>query len=158
MLDTQHDQITEAGEKAIVSLYNGGKNDSLDKLRYLRLKEKVVMCSKEIQAWVLPPTSGVAKYHSLRVFYQICEWKGESLIVTEYEWKDGKVIPLRTDLPPAPDHILEVIHCNCKTGCSTLKCTSRRNGLECTFACGDCKGTSCSNAMDPQAIENEVDE
>lgn len=158
--DTPHDRIIEAGEKAIVSMYNGGKNDSLDKLRCQRFKEKVVRCSKEILPQVLPPTSGAAKYHSLRVFYQISEWKGESLNATDYGWKeqDGKFIAVRTDLPPAPDHLLEVIHCNCRTGCSTLKCTCRRNGLECTFACGECKGSSCSNSTDPKVIESEVDE
>ena len=128
---------------------------SLDKLRFQRFKENVVRCSKEIQAPVLPQPSGVAKYHSLRVFHKISEWKGESVNATEYGWKEkhGKFILLRTDLPPAPDHLLEVIHCSCKTGSSILKCTCRRNGLECTFACGDFKGTSCSNA---KAIETEV--
>ncbi|KAK2140281.1 hypothetical protein LSH36_1407g00003 [Paralvinella palmiformis] len=68
------------------------------------------MCSKQIQTQFLPPTSDAAKYHSLRVFHQINEWKGENLNATEYGWKgkDGKFIPLRTDLPPAPDHLREV--------------------------------------------------
>ena len=85
---------------------------------------------------------------------------GKSLDATAYGWreKDGKFLPVKTDLPPAPNYLLEVIHCNCKTGCSTLKCTCRRHGLECTFACGDCKGSSCSNAVDPQVNEAESDE
>ena len=108
----------------------------------------------------LPLTSSLVKFHSLRVFHQISKWKGENFNAIEYGWKekDGKFIPLRTDLPPAHDHPLEVDHCNCKTSCSTLKCTFRWNGLECTFSCGDSKGTSCSNAMDPKAIQTEIDE
>ena len=39
---TQHDQITEAWEGAIVSMYNERKNDRLDKLRCQQIKEKVV--------------------------------------------------------------------------------------------------------------------
>ena len=158
--DIQTNQIIAAGEREIVSLYNGQKNDSLDKLKCQRFKEKVVKCSKEIQAQALPPTSNAAKYHSLRVFHQISEWMGKSLDATAYGWrkKDGKFLPVKTDVPPAPNYLLEVIHCNCKTGCSTLKCTCRRHGLEYTFACGDCKGSSCSNAVDPQVNEAESDE
>ena len=86
--DIQTNQIIAAGERAIVSLYNGQKNDSLDKLRCQRFKEKVVKCSKEIQAQALPPTSNAAKYHSLRVFHQISEWMGKSLDATAYGWRE----------------------------------------------------------------------
>jgi len=96
----------------------------------------------------------------LRVSHHISEWKGENLNAIEYGWKekDGKFILLRTDLPAAPNHLLEAIYCNCKIGCSILKCTCRRNSVECTFACGECKCTICSNAMDPKAIETEIGE
>ena len=75
-------------------------------------------------------------------FHRISEWKGESLNATECGLKetDGKFIPLRTYLPRAPDHLLDVIRYNCKAGCSTLKYICRGNGLECTFTCGECKG------------------
>jgi len=65
---TQHVQIIEAGEKAIVSMYNGWKHDSLDKLGCQQFKEKIVERSKQIQAHVLPSTAGATKYHSIRFF------------------------------------------------------------------------------------------
>ena len=157
------DEIIEAGEKALVCLYNGSENESLDTLRCRRFKEKVVKCSKAIQAEVLPPSSAAAKYHSLRDFYQISEWKGEegSLTATDWGWmeKDSKFISVQTDLPTAPDYFLEVFHCGCKTGCTTLRCTGLMylHGLDCTFACGHCKGSSCSISEEPQIVDPDVD-
>ncbi|KAK2148983.1 hypothetical protein LSH36_473g03027 [Paralvinella palmiformis] len=91
--------------KPIMSLYQGRKHHDLDKRRCQRFKEKVVRCSKQIQAQVLPPTSGAAEYQSLRTFHRMREWKGESLNANEYGWKEkhSRLIPLRTDLPPAPE-------------------------------------------------------
>ena len=37
-----------------------------------------------------------------------------------------------------------VIRCMCKTGCYTLTCTCRRNGVECSMACSECSDV-CSN-------------
>ena len=108
-------------EKAIASLYNWGKTYSLDKLRCQGIKAKVVGCSKQIEAQVLPLTSGATKYHLLRMFHQTGEWKGKILNATEcgLKEKDGKFIPLWIDLPQAADHLLAVIHGNYKAGCST---------------------------------------
>ncbi|CAG2255285.1 unnamed protein product [Mytilus edulis] len=53
--------------------------------------------------------------------------------------------PIRTILPPAPDKLLHVIRCKCKSGCDTRRCTCRKNGLDCSSACSECKGLNCSN-------------
>ena len=49
--------------------------------------------------------------------------------------------PDKMDLPPAPDFLLHVIHCNCKTisknTCGLMLCTCRKNG--------DCHGINCEN-------------
>jgi len=50
-------------------------------------------------------------------------------------------MPLQTSLPPAPEHLLQVMRCNCQTDCSTLRCSSKKHNIECTPACGNCKGT-----------------
>ena len=31
---------------------------------------------------------------------------------------DGQVLPILTDLPPAPESLLHIVRCNCKSGCS----------------------------------------
>ena len=58
---------------------------------------------------------------------------------------DGRMLPVKTSLPPAPEKLLKVIRYNCKTTCDTKKCTCRKYGLECSNASGDCKRISCSN-------------
>ncbi len=64
-------------------------------------------------------------------------------------------MPVKTDMPPAPKELLRIFRCNCKTGCSSKRCTCRRrHGLECTPACGECKGLSCSNSPKPLDDDN----
>ena len=38
---------------------------------------------------------------------------------------------------PAPDYLTEVIRCNCKTECNTLRCNCRKHGIDCLSICGD---------------------
>ena len=40
-----------------------------------------------------------------------------------------------TTNPPAPDSIMELISCGCKTGCQTDRCRCRKNELLCTEMC-----------------------
>ena len=97
--------IVKAGEDALVYLYNGSEQDDLNSLRYKRFCEKVKLGSKAVEAKRLPPTSAAARYHSLRVFLQINVWKGNASIEPEeWGWKesDGQLLPVTTDLPPAP--------------------------------------------------------
>lgn len=72
------ENIRQLGEKALVALCNGSENEGLDNLRYRRFCEKVVSRSKYVQPQTLPPTSASSQYHSLRVYFQIQEWKGKS--------------------------------------------------------------------------------
>lgn len=72
------DDVARAGEKALVILYNGKRADTLDSLRYHRFCEKVASSSTHIEPQVLPPTSGAARFHSLRVYLQVQEWKAST--------------------------------------------------------------------------------
>jgi hypothetical protein len=67
------EQIATAGEKALVCLYHGNQDDSLNSLRHKRFCEKVTSSNTHIQPQSLPPTSAAAKFHSYRVFLQIQE-------------------------------------------------------------------------------------
>ena len=64
---TEND-IINAGEAALVSLYKGTACETLDDLRLLRFHQKVATSTTSVQPEHLPPTSSAAKYHSLRVF------------------------------------------------------------------------------------------
>ena len=62
-------EIASAGEKALVAIYNGRKNDSLNNLRLIRYSEKVAKSFTRVEPKSLPPTSAAAKYHSYRGFF-----------------------------------------------------------------------------------------
>ena len=61
---------------------------------------------------------------------------------------DGKYEPVICDLPCAPEDILNLVKCNCKTGrCAPpCKCASQKPPLPCTEMCG-CGGDEqqCDN-------------
>ena len=148
--DASPDVIEAAGEKALVSLYKGKSDESLDSLRYKRFCEKVAVKSSKILPQNLPPTCAAARYHSRRVYLQVQQWKGNnSLRPVDWGWKvcNGNLVPVMTDLPPAPQDMLNVIRCNCMTDCSSTRCTCHKNNLECSPACGQCRGTGCSNSI-----------
>ncbi|KAJ8417704.1 hypothetical protein AAFF_G00225470 [Aldrovandia affinis] len=114
-------EVVSAGENALLCLYNGKPGEGLDSLRHKRFCEKVATSTSHVQPQSLPPTSAAAKYHSLRVYYQVQQWKGtvDELLPQEWGWKesDGGLVPVQTDLPPAPLELLRVIRCTCKTDC-----------------------------------------
>ena len=65
------ESIIKAGEKAIVCLYNGQSDDSLDHLRFVRWTQKTTSCTSQVKVESLLPTSHAAIYHSLRVYFQV---------------------------------------------------------------------------------------
>ena len=73
---SNHD-VTCAGEKAIVVLYNGNSTDSLDSLRHQRSCENVSSSRYHVHPRAIPPTSGAARYHRIRASPRIeglCWW------------------------------------------------------------------------------------
>ena len=81
---------------------------------------------------------------------------GENLSATEWGWgiKNEQMQPTKTDLGCVKSEQLSLIRCNCKAGCSTLRCSCRKYGLVCTPACGDCRGLSFSNSPGPEIDED----
>ena len=117
----------------------------------------MVSSSKKVLPEKLPPTSRAIHFHSLRVHLQVGQWKSldlQHLEPTAWGWtiKDDKMIPVTSDQPPAPDHLLKIVRCNCKmtsrNPCSSRTCSCRSNGLRCVPACGDCRGDSCHNSSE----------
>lgn len=71
-----------------------------------------------------------------------------------WQLASGRLEPLQTDLPPAPEDLLRVIRCNCKKDCGSKRCTCRKHGLECSVACGQCKGFGCSNSPTLEELDD----
>ena len=94
----------------------------------------------------LPPTSAAARQDSLRVFHQVQLWRGVHLTETQWGWKvvcSNNLFPVATNDPITPQSLLNLIFCNCKSGCSKV-CRCRKASLECTAMYGQCHGVSCS--------------
>jgi len=64
--------------------------------------------------------------------------------------------PIKTDLKAAPEWLLKVIRCNCKSTsskqCMTKVCSCQQNGLKCVHACGDCHGEGCGTSEEPPLL------
>ena len=158
--ESTRDDIMSAGEKALSCLYGGSRKEGLDELRYRRFREKIATRTSAVQVHTLPPPAAAAGYHSARVYFQVQEWmdKGSNFNPEEWGWLRvrGKLEHMKTDLPPAPDTLMKVMRCNCKTNCDTRKCTCRKLGLECSIVCGECKGINCTNS--PHVSTERLDE
>ncbi|XP_048577422.1 uncharacterized protein LOC125559782, partial [Nematostella vectensis] len=155
--DAAKNDIAAAGETDLLCLYKGLKDETLDSLRYARFCQKISTGNTQVQPESLPPTSAAAIYHSLRVYHQVQQWRGIALPPEDWGWKevDGKLQPQRTDQSAAHPSLLELIRCNCKTGCSSRKCSCKRHDLDCTAACGTCRGQSCDNSAPPDLSESD---
>lgn len=149
------DEVAQTGEKALLVLYGGKKESCLDSLRQSKFLEKVSVKLSHVDPANLPPTSSSAKYHSYRVYLQVQQWRSLqcSLKPEDWGWKlvEGEYVPIDMDLPPAPSDLMQVIRCGCNGDCSSKACSCRKHSKECTFACSNCKGTSCSNSTSIQA-------
>ena len=80
--------------------------------------------------------------------------------IEDWGWKviGDQLVPVATDLPPAPDSLLQLIRCNCLSDCRTMRCTCRKNGMQCSPACGQCKGSACTNCTTALDFESEDSE
>ena len=156
------EDVIAAGEEALIILYNGKVERSLDSLRYKRYCDKVASSSSYVHPQTLPPTSSAEKYHSLRVYYQIRQWQGTEAGMSpqDWDWKesDGALIPVTTDLDPDPNELLRIVRCNCQTDCSTLSCSCRKHGLNCSVACGNCRGSECRNSNPEMDLDDETEQ
>jgi hypothetical protein len=160
------EEIGLAGEKLMCLMYGGRSNDSLTQLRYTNWNQAIATAN-QIKPEELPHTARATHFHALRVHLKVSRATTLDLSClnpSDWGWKsnDDQLIPIRTDLPPAPDFLLKVIRCNCKTSsrnvCLTKLCSCIKNGLICVPACGGCKGVACNNKQDEQAVLEEEED
>jgi 5'-3' exonuclease len=156
------EDIIKAGEEALVNLYGGAPLEGLDILRWRKFTTKTMSVKRHVvvQVQSLPPTSNAAMFHSMRVYLQCQYWKGKTvadLDPTEWGWtlKTGKLLPIQMSKQPAPDFLLKIIHCNCKTDCDNKKCSCRKNGISCSGGCGECRGINCSNSRNTPESDDD---
>lgn len=157
----------------MIFIYGGNplETSGLDSFRYDIFKKKVVTSTSAVRPEEIPPTAAAYKYHSFRAYLQVFKdfriehqrnltfyfksklqvrkWLNNSTInPLEWGWEllDGIFHPTMTDLPPAPRDLLKIIKCACNGTCETLKCTCRKNEIDCSTSCKNCKGIRCRNS------------
>ena len=113
---------------------------------------------KQAQSEKLPPTQAALRLAIMRANYQTLVWNLDTVPFPdlpspqEYGWKlkDDQWMPVMTSLAPAPNAVIELVGCGCKTSrCSTNRCNCRRTGLNCTDLC------ACADSQDPCANHPE---
>ena len=136
-------EIIKSGENLITHLFGGLSLEGLDLLRFRKFASEVMASCSCVQVHTLPPTSAAAAFHSQRVHLQVQTWAGNNSVVPEdwgWELAGDSLQPIKIDLPPAPEKLLQIIRCNCKHNCDTKRCSY---GLDCSVGCGECRGVSC---------------
>ena len=140
--------LNSAGEKFLLHWYGASDFTSLDVFRNYALTCAIAKKSVKdsFNLATLPPTSAAAKQHILRTYLQVQQWIGKELEPTDWGWRVymDTLIPVPTDQPPAPEHLLYLVSCKCKTGCSR-GCGCRRVGALCSPMCAHCMGITCTN-------------
>ena len=157
------ENIITAGAKASVILYGGKENDNLNTLRYVKYLNYLTNSTAGVDPRRLPPTESSAKFHSLQTFFQVQVWmtlcneKCMSIHSTDWGWelKEGHLLPVCTDSAATPVELLHVVKCNCKTDCTSARCSCRKHGLSCTAGCGHCRGDSCMNSLQQSSSDAE---
>ena len=150
--------IVNAGEKFLLALYGAPKKiTSLDELRYTRfLKASKRSLQSQVNMASLPPTSSASREHSLCVYFQLQLWLQTPRLnavvsISAHEWgwerKDGVLYPIGSRKPVAPDELLQMISCGCKTGCGK-SCSCRKSAVKCSVLCEICIGVSCTNCVE----------
>ncbi|KAK9878611.1 hypothetical protein WA026_022872 [Henosepilachna vigintioctopunctata] len=107
----------------------------------------------------LPPIAADAAFeHFKRVYLQVQTLFGKEILPEEWSWKNerGILIPQTMTQRPAPESLLKIIFCACKTGCGA-SCGCKKSGLNCTAACLEYNGDSYTNPL-PTIYINEIDD
>ena len=153
--DATQQEVIAAGLKLLTMIYGGKADEKLNYVRYKTYMNNTASSSHLLKPERLPPTENSAKFHCLRTHLQVVIWKQLTTLTclkeTDWGWKlqDGAFIPIGTDIEPAPEDLLKIVRCKCKSDsrnpCSSNICSCRKNGLQCVASCKNCCGVSCEN-------------
>ncbi|KAG1677891.1 Multidrug resistance-associated protein 4 [Nymphon striatum] len=114
-----HDKVKRAGETFVLKLHGASNFESLDKYSHIAYKMTIGRSSQSssFQLANLPPTSAAAKQHACHTHIPVQEWMDNTLPPTEWGWRsrDGILGPVETDMPVAPDCLINIASCGCNS-------------------------------------------
>jgi len=113
--------VIRAGGRAILCLYKTDPDKSLEDARLHDFICKEARASTSVILKIYPLTSDTCKYHSVRVYLQVQEWKGSAMDPLENGWEmvDNKLFPIAKDKTHVPIKLMKIAPCYCKGGCGT---------------------------------------
>ena len=129
-------------ETFVCKLY--APNMNTENLGQLRWK---LFFKRQAEAEKLPPTLESLRQTILRAHYQALIWQNDLVpnpIVPppeKYGWKKdgGTHVPISSELPAAPDAVVQLVRCSCSKSKCSSSCSCRRNNMNCTEMC-ECEG------------------
>jgi len=114
-----------------------------------------LFCKYMAESEKLLPTLGTLKQQLLRTRVQARVWGHAAVPQQELldplengyhrDSDDGQLKPTTTDVPLAPETIVEMVRCQCKGNCSLNRCSCKSENLPCTDLC--LCNTQCSVKM-----------
>ena len=157
-LSTPFNEVLKSCLKFTALLYGDDSEADLNTIRANCFKKKIAgkrHITPKLSS--LPPTMTSFEEHVKRAHFQTALWKAAKepsqpeLDPLDHGWEihQSSLRPVfgLKDRLPAPDEVLNLVSCNCKTGCSSNNCTCKKSSLTCTSFC-KCKGTfACRNPM-----------
>ncbi len=151
--------IELAGAEALLVIYGSKTAPSLDSARVMKFQLKVATSAGYVPPEKLPPTNNAAVFHSYRTYHQVQAWRGNDMSPEDWGWRSSStcLVPVRMTQPAAPEKLLRIIRCNCGGKCDKKTCSCRKNGLQCTPACGQCRGITCTNGPPVQSQDEDQD-
>ncbi len=154
------EDIEKAGEEAMPVIYGCTTSPTLCCARVSKFQLKVATSAGYVTPEKLPPTTDAAALHSHRTYHQVQVWRGNNMAPDGWGWRVSSAgrLPIRMTQPAAPERLLKIIRCNCSGKCDKKTCTCRKNGLQCTPACGQCKGITCINVPQVESQDDDDDQ
>ncbi|CAB4019967.1 Hypothetical predicted protein [Paramuricea clavata] len=156
--DFDQESVSDVLESFVCEVY--AKNSKCRILGELRWE---LFRTKNLESEKLPPTLGALKPHIQRANAISAINKGyreprpQTPLLTDNGWEtisDGTISPKKCLEPPAPESVVELVKCGCRSECSTARCSCHKNNLPCTPLC---KCGDCSNASDFDVPDQDED-
>ena len=156
--DASKEEVTAAGEHALVCLYGGHLGESINDLRLRRFYEKT---SSRTQCFTTPkPTTDIG-CHKIPQSPHIptgtsLDWRVHSRASSRVGLESCQQtnVAYCNRCSSSATRTTGFISCRCKSGCNSMHCSCRKNGMDCSTACAVCRGV-CSNIS---ASDSESDD
>ncbi len=128
------------------------KDKAASSLNTVRIRT-FLTCNKPEE---MPPSSGSAKFHIMRAISQAFIWenahvpmleeRAEVLRTSCFTVNEESLIPIMMNSTPVSKKVIEIISCNCGSGCVNRRCHCLKACPKCSVICHTREPTTpCTN-------------